>query len=81
MAREFGWMPGNEAGLGRGGGGSGAFWSSLGRPQEGQAQARRGRENSWTQTASPSGSAGMTSPSTHSHNRLLRQALLSPLYR
>ena len=84
MAREFGWMPGNEAGLGRGGrvrGGSGAFWSSLGRPREGQAQARRSGENSWTQTASPSGSAGMTAPSTHSHNRPLRQALLSPLYR
>ena len=62
-------------------GGSGAFWSSLGRPREGQAQARRSRENSWTQTASPSGSAGMTAPSTHSHNRPLRQALLSPLYR
>ena len=62
-------------------GGSGAFWSSLGRPREGQAQARRGGENSWTQTASPSGSAGITAPSTPSHNRPLRQALLSPLYR
>ena len=52
LGGEFGLMPGNQ---------TGGWWVPV-RPREGQAQARRGRESSWSPRTSPSGSLGATSP-------------------